>query len=214
MASKNILDWYQNCNISQILILGGYLKMKESLYIQVIVWVNTILNHIDTRSLSPRCENSRMVHILEWYWNKISSNIHTLLVMEKYKILILDTQMMSKEKTKRYPILLQTTLTDEGNQWTKNSRDIADPKLSELHVQYKSNKRKELKTRMKKKKNHICGNRQWWQAISAGAIHNNQSPWKNPSSMTSKQSSLVLAMDTCLEFWLLYLQGRLKQIDV
>ena len=40
------------------------------------------------------------------------------------------------------------------------SRDIADPKLSELHIKYKSNKSKQLKTRMKKKTNHICGNSQ------------------------------------------------------
>ena len=58
MVSENILDWYQNCNTSQILILGGYLKMKESLYIQVTIWVNTILNHIDTRENLPRCEDS------------------------------------------------------------------------------------------------------------------------------------------------------------
>ena len=38
---------YQNCNISHILIFGGYvIKVRESLY---IIWVNTILNHIDSR---------------------------------------------------------------------------------------------------------------------------------------------------------------------
>ena len=40
---------YQNCNTSQILIFGGYLKVRESLYTQVVIWVNTILTMNDTR---------------------------------------------------------------------------------------------------------------------------------------------------------------------
>ena len=31
---------YQNCIASQILIYGGYLKFRESLYTQVIIWVS------------------------------------------------------------------------------------------------------------------------------------------------------------------------------
>jgi hypothetical protein len=45
---------YQNCNTSQILIFGGYLKVKESLYTQVITWVNSILKHIDTMTILPK----------------------------------------------------------------------------------------------------------------------------------------------------------------
>ena len=37
---------YENCNTSQILIFGGYVKVRESLYTQVIIWIKTILNHI------------------------------------------------------------------------------------------------------------------------------------------------------------------------
>ena len=43
---------YQNCNTSQLLIFGGYVKVRESLYTRAIGWVNTIMNHIDTRVVS------------------------------------------------------------------------------------------------------------------------------------------------------------------
>ena len=33
--------------------LKEYVKVRESLYICVIIWVNTILNHADTGSLLP-----------------------------------------------------------------------------------------------------------------------------------------------------------------
>ena len=45
---------YQNCNTSQILIFGGYVKVRESLYTWVIIYVNTILNHIDIRVILSR----------------------------------------------------------------------------------------------------------------------------------------------------------------
>ena len=47
---------------SQILIFNGYLKVRESLYTQVIIWVNIILNHIDTRLILPIYEGSCMGH--------------------------------------------------------------------------------------------------------------------------------------------------------
>ena len=40
---------YQNCNTSQVLVFDGYVKVRTSLYTQVNVWVNVILNHIGTR---------------------------------------------------------------------------------------------------------------------------------------------------------------------
>ena len=58
---------YQNCNTSQILIFGGYVKVRESLYTRVIIWVNTILNHIDTREFLPRYEGSCNVYRPKWY---------------------------------------------------------------------------------------------------------------------------------------------------
>ena len=42
IGSKEQICGYQNCNISQIFIFGGYVNVKESLYTLVIIWVNTI----------------------------------------------------------------------------------------------------------------------------------------------------------------------------
>lgn len=41
--------------------------MRESLHIQVIIWVTTILNHIDTTTIFPRYEGYYMVYRPEWY---------------------------------------------------------------------------------------------------------------------------------------------------
>ena len=63
---------------SQILILGGYVKTIESLYARLIIWVNTVLNHIDTRVIL-----SRVREFLNGIYNRkvlkirISSNIFT-----------------------------------------------------------------------------------------------------------------------------------------
>ena len=35
---------------------NGYVKVREFLYTQVIIWVNTILNHIHTKLILPRYE--------------------------------------------------------------------------------------------------------------------------------------------------------------
>ena len=49
MVSKNLpMHGYQNCNTSQILIFGKYVKVKQPLYTQVNIWVGTILKYIDT----------------------------------------------------------------------------------------------------------------------------------------------------------------------
>ena len=47
---------YQNCKSCQILIFGGYIKVRESLYTLIIIWFNTFVNHIDTRAILPRYE--------------------------------------------------------------------------------------------------------------------------------------------------------------
>ena len=39
--------------------------MRESLYSQIIIWVNTILNHIDTSIILPKYEGPCMVHLYE-----------------------------------------------------------------------------------------------------------------------------------------------------
>jgi hypothetical protein len=61
---------YQNCNTSEVFIFGGYVKVREALYTQVIIWGNSILNHIGTRAILPGYEGSCMVSRLEWHQNK------------------------------------------------------------------------------------------------------------------------------------------------
>ena len=53
---------YQHCNTSQILIFGGYVKVRERLFTRVIVWVDTTVNHIDTWASSPRYEGCCILH--------------------------------------------------------------------------------------------------------------------------------------------------------
>jgi hypothetical protein len=48
----------KDCSFSQILIFGGYLKVRESLYIRVIVWIDTVLNHFDAWAMFLRCQGS------------------------------------------------------------------------------------------------------------------------------------------------------------
>ena len=61
---------YQNSNTSQILIFGEYVKVRESLYTQVIIWVDNIMNHIDTRVILPRYEGLYIVYRPKWYQKK------------------------------------------------------------------------------------------------------------------------------------------------
>ena len=43
----------KNSNINQIFRLGGHVKVRESLYNQVIKWGNSILDCIYTRAILP-----------------------------------------------------------------------------------------------------------------------------------------------------------------
>lgn len=52
----------KNHNTNQILIFGRYLKVKESLYTHVIVWVNIVPNNIKNITLLHRSECSCMVY--------------------------------------------------------------------------------------------------------------------------------------------------------
>ena len=54
MISKNLLLGIENCNSGHILIFGGYVKVRESLYTRGVIWVHTISNRIDTRAILPR----------------------------------------------------------------------------------------------------------------------------------------------------------------
>ena len=64
-----------------ISIFGGYVKVKESLYTQFIMCINTILDHMDTREILPMYECYYMVYkstIL-----KKMSYTHTLVLVSK-----------------------------------------------------------------------------------------------------------------------------------
>ena len=61
---------YQNCSASHILIFGAYVKVRESLYTRVIIWINTTLNHIDARGILPRYEGSCMLYRPEYIESK------------------------------------------------------------------------------------------------------------------------------------------------
>ena len=65
-VSKNLPVDTKIVRTSQILIFGGYVKVKESFYTRVIIWVNTILNHIDTTAILSRYEDSCLVYRPEW----------------------------------------------------------------------------------------------------------------------------------------------------
>ena len=65
----------------RLLILCRYVKVRESLWAWVILWVNTILNHIDAMTILPGHDGPCIVYESEWYQkNKILSITHTLLV--------------------------------------------------------------------------------------------------------------------------------------
>ena len=49
---------YQYCNVEENSVFDGCVKARESLYTQVIIWVNTSLNHFNTRTILPRYEGS------------------------------------------------------------------------------------------------------------------------------------------------------------
>ena len=46
---KKPIWWVSNRNTIQILVFGGYLKVRGFLYNVVVIWVNTILNHNVTK---------------------------------------------------------------------------------------------------------------------------------------------------------------------
>ena len=61
---------HQGCNTNQILVLGGNLTTRESLYARVSIGVGITLNHIGTRVILSRYEGSCMLYRPEWYPKK------------------------------------------------------------------------------------------------------------------------------------------------
>ena len=61
---------YQNRNTSQIFLFDGYVKVSEALIFLGTIWVDTILNHVDTTAILPRTHKSSwMVYRPKWYHN-------------------------------------------------------------------------------------------------------------------------------------------------
>ena len=53
--SKNLPLSIPNYSANQLLTFSRYsVKVRDSLYTTVIIWVNITLNHIDTRTILPR----------------------------------------------------------------------------------------------------------------------------------------------------------------
>ena len=71
--------------------------MKYFLYTRVIIWVDTILNCIDTRAILPWYEGSCTVYTPEWYQiQNILKNPYPTGI-KKCDILIVDTRILSKK---------------------------------------------------------------------------------------------------------------------
>ena len=60
---------YLSNNTNQISLFGEYLKVRESLHTQFIIWVNS-LNHVDTRVISPRSEGFWIAYRPKVYQNQ------------------------------------------------------------------------------------------------------------------------------------------------
>ena len=68
-GNNKLIHGCHNCSTTHNLILMmfvGYVKVRESLYALVIIWVDTSLNHVDTRVVPghflPRYECPCMVY--------------------------------------------------------------------------------------------------------------------------------------------------------
>jgi hypothetical protein len=64
---KELTHVYKNCIISQILIYGKYVTVRESLLTRVIISVINILIYIDVSAILPMYEGSCHVYRPKWY---------------------------------------------------------------------------------------------------------------------------------------------------
>ena len=62
LSFKEHIHRYQDCNTSQILMFGWYVKARESLYTQVIIWVYIIMDLVDTWVILFRHEGCCIVY--------------------------------------------------------------------------------------------------------------------------------------------------------
>lgn len=140
IASKS-LSRVLNCNTDQMLIFVGSVKVRKSLYIHVIIWVNTVLIQIDTRKVWSRYESSYMASIYLSKWNqkqqKNLSNAYTLLASNMTSFFI-NTHMISNEdftnltmaRTKPNPYLLNNTKLFNIQ---RGERELLHTNVSHIH---------------------------------------------------------------------------------
>jgi hypothetical protein len=103
---KDSTHGYQNYNTSQILMFGGYVKVKESLYTRVNIWVGTILKYIDTivqlylsKKVLAWCIN------LNYIKNKDAVKYLKPTVIKKFHILIIDTRIIFNKQDTNSPLI-------------------------------------------------------------------------------------------------------------
>ena len=77
---KELSMYCQNCNINQMFIFDGYLKVRESWYTCIFIWINTILNHIDIQTM--------FLYIKILVWNKYPNCIESKTISLVYKLWI------------------------------------------------------------------------------------------------------------------------------
>ena len=48
---------FRNCSTTHILLLGGYVKVRDCLHTRVVIWSSAILNQIDTKAILSRYQS-------------------------------------------------------------------------------------------------------------------------------------------------------------
>lgn len=101
---------HQNCNTNQTFIFGGpwVCEGERIFHTQVIIWINTIVSHIDNMAILPRYESSCIVYSSKWYWNKKYHQISIPIFGKKHGILIIHTQMVQENKNNTNPTQVWT----------------------------------------------------------------------------------------------------------
>ena len=83
---------------TKFMIFDGFVKVRESLFTRVIIWFNSILNHIDTRIilLGMKILALYMDPGHEWYWKQKYQWMPTPYSYQKKgkEILVIDIQMV------------------------------------------------------------------------------------------------------------------------
>jgi len=99
-----------------IMLFGGYVKVRDRLFFQVIKCINTILNHINTKQLLPRYEGSCVVFTPKWYRSTNTIKYPYANGIKTFDILVIDSQMASTKIDTRLT-LVSTLYTTKNKSW-------------------------------------------------------------------------------------------------